>query len=141
MKPVLIIDMSTWKEYQPKREREKTFHDIKLRDGTVIACCWPNADAWTPLEGRHAGKTIKDYRVVAIRTCHHPMDEPDFKKGDRVKVCDNPQCGHHGDITGTVDIVGYFADSPEPDVEMMTIVRDGGGGVVGPFRLHEVTKL
>ena len=132
--------MNEWIAYQPKREREKEFHDIKLRDGEVVRCCWPNADAWTPMEGKREGETIKDYRVTHIRRCRHPMDEPPFKKGERVKVCDNPKCGHNGGITGTVDIVGYFTDTSEPDTEMMTIMKDGGG-MVGPFRLHEVTKL
>lgn len=26
--------------------RIKMFHDIKLKDGTIIENCWPNADEW-----------------------------------------------------------------------------------------------
>jgi hypothetical protein len=134
--------MNEWIVYQPLRTREKAFHDIKLRDGAVIECCWPNADAWTPMDGKHSGKSIKDYRVTHIRRCEHPMDRDALllNKGDRVRVCNNPLCGHNGGITGTVDIIGYFVDSSEPNTRMATVMKDGGG-MVGPFRLNELTRI
>ena len=140
--------MKDWKNYQPKREREKAFYDIQLRDGTVVECCWPNDDAWTCMRGPDSGKAFKDYRVVAIRKASHPMDDladsepPPFKPGDRVRVCPNPKCGHHGGVTGTVDLVGYFVDTMmlSKDDKCATVLRDGGG-VVGPFRLDELTRL
>lgn len=71
-----------WTDYQPHRQRDKEFHDIELRDGTIVQCCWPNGVHWTPMAGpvpRRAGKgPIADYRVVRIRLCVHPMDRDDL---------------------------------------------------------------
>jgi hypothetical protein len=72
-----------WVSYQPHRQREKAFYDIRLRDGTVVECCWPNGVHWTPMKGptpKKAGSgAIADYRVVQIRKCKSPMDRDDIK--------------------------------------------------------------
>lgn len=133
-----------WIPYQPKREREKEFYDIMLRNGAIVECCWPNGVHFTQIDGeftRKAGKgPYADYRVTHIRRCVHPMNRPLFKRGDRVQVCPAPKCGHSGGITGSVDIIGRFADTSEPNIEMATVLRDGGG-MCGPFRLNELKFL
>lgn len=69
-----------WTPYQPHRRREKEFHDIKLRDGTIVECCWPNGIHWTPMvKGPHSHKRFADYRVSHIRKCKHPMDRDDLQ--------------------------------------------------------------
>lgn len=75
-----------WIEYQPKRERDKEYYDIELRDGTIVFCCYPNGVHWNPMFGapRRAGKSpIPDYRVVRIRRCEHAIDHwlnPDYPR-------------------------------------------------------------
>lgn len=68
-----------WVPYQPHRQRDKKFYDIKLRDGTIVECCWPNGLHFTPMGGQQIPKKAglppyPDYRVIAIRLCKHPMD-------------------------------------------------------------------
>jgi hypothetical protein len=65
-----------WQSYQPQRQREDAFYDIKLRDGTVVECCWPEGEHWHPMKKlvtKKAGKgSIADYRVIQIRGCKPP---------------------------------------------------------------------
>lgn len=65
-----------WVPYQPQRQREDAFYDIKLQDGTIIECCWPDDEHWHPMKkpvAKKAGKgPIADYRVVQIRRCKPP---------------------------------------------------------------------
>jgi len=68
-----------WIPYQPKRERDKEYYDIKLRDGTVVPCCYPNGTHWTFMHPvfrppRAYNGPVADYRVVAIRRCQSPVD-------------------------------------------------------------------
>jgi len=60
-----------------------------------------------------------------------------WPQGQRVRVCDNPKCGHSAGITGLIDLVGYFDQMTEICV---TVLRDGGG-MCGPFRLHELRRI
>lgn len=87
-----------WIPYQPFRKREKAFYDIKLRDGTVIECCWPDAKYWNPAAGsvpRKAGKPpFADHRVIQIRRCKSPdereknnYDNPENPQGHKVEEC------------------------------------------------------
>jgi hypothetical protein len=83
-----VVRQEPWTPYQPRRNREKEFYDIKLRDGTVIGCCWPNGTHWHPTNGvpKKAGKgPIADYRVIEIRRCNPPPDER--QKQGSVAVC------------------------------------------------------
>lgn len=68
-----------WTSYQPTRAREKTFYDIKLRNGEVVECCYPNGNSWHPMHpNKRSGHTrLPDYRVLEIRKCQHPMDIAD----------------------------------------------------------------
>jgi len=69
--------MSDWIPYQPRRAREKEFYDIKLRDGEIVECCWPNGIGWYPMHPEKRSKhcRIADYRVIAIRpVAVHPAD-------------------------------------------------------------------
>lgn len=67
------VSTGEWVDYQPHRNREKAFHDIRLRDGSVRLCCWPNSDVWNPWDGK-GGNPIKDYRVVSVRRCEPVLD-------------------------------------------------------------------
>jgi hypothetical protein len=77
----------SWEQYQPKRARNKTFYDIKLRDGEIVECCWPNGIGWYPMHPNKSSRhhRIADYRVLEIRKCKHPCDmddnEPDNSQG------------------------------------------------------------
>ena len=63
-------DPNGWKEYQPARARDKTWYDIRLRDGTELICCYPNGVHW-----HHPScKSIADYRVTHIRITQNPID-------------------------------------------------------------------
>lgn len=66
------IRAAVWEEYQPRREREKEFYDIRLRDGEVVCCCYPNGIHWNPMLPSNNGKLIADYRVTHIRFCQPP---------------------------------------------------------------------
>lgn len=66
-----------WVDYQPHRQRDKRFYDIKLRDGTIVECCWPNGVHFTPFGFKPVPKKAglppyPDYRVIAIRECDNP---------------------------------------------------------------------
>jgi hypothetical protein len=63
--------MNDWIDYQPRRNRDKEFYDIMLRDGTILHCCYPNGVGWYPA----TGKRIADYRVIKIRRCPHPISD------------------------------------------------------------------
>jgi hypothetical protein len=81
--PCTEILPGEWIDYQPHRRRPKEFHDIELRDGTVIECCWPNADVWICMEwsrSKPKRSRFKDYRVVRIRRCTHPTGKTDTNK-------------------------------------------------------------
>jgi len=54
-------------------EREKEFYDIKLKNGEVIECCWPNSYYWNTVL-ISPSKVYKDEEVEAIRTCQHPLE-------------------------------------------------------------------
>jgi len=60
-----------------------------------------------------------------------------FPKGAYVQVCATPRCGHSANAKGVVDLVGFCNDETEISI---TILRDGGG-MCGPFRLNELTKI
>jgi len=84
-----------WVPYQPDRNRDKEFYDIKLRDGTVVFCCYPNGVHWNHMHPsapppRGCNRPIADYRVEAIRRCQHPMDigddSPDSDTGNYANV-------------------------------------------------------
>lgn len=65
-----------WVAYQPHRQREKEYYDIKLRDGTVVECCYPNGVHWHPMFGCPKGvgqPPFADHRVIQIRKCRHPL--------------------------------------------------------------------
>lgn len=66
---------TNWIPYQPKRHREKEFYDIKLRNGDIVECCYPNGESWYPFKPGKYWDTIKDYRVVEIRLCKHPLEK------------------------------------------------------------------
>lgn len=68
--------MNEWIEYQPKRERSKTFYDIMLQGGEIVECCYPNADCWYPMHPEKQSKydRLLDSRVTHIRVCKHPED-------------------------------------------------------------------
>ena len=71
-----VICQEPWVNYQPRREREKEYYDIKLRDGTVVECCYPNGIHWHPMFGvpKKVGTVpIADYRVIQIRRCRNPL--------------------------------------------------------------------
>lgn len=76
--------------------------------------------------------------VVSVLGLLRTMKLEDAKKGLRVRVCAEPKCGHSGGITGTIDLVGKFTDTSEPETIMAAVMRDGGG-CCGPFRLEELT--
>lgn len=60
-----------------------------------------------------------------------------FPKGLYVQVCANPRCGHNAGVRGTIDLVGFFDGETEVGI---TIMRDGGG-MCGPFRVNELTRI
>jgi hypothetical protein len=47
---------------------EKQVYDIKLKSGTIIVCCWPNAGRFTEL---HAGTAYDGELVEAFRPSEH----------------------------------------------------------------------
>lgn len=57
----------------------------------------------------------------------------------RVRVVDHPKCGLFPGATGTVDLVGQWADLCTDEV-LASILRDGGG-MCGPYRLHELIPI
>jgi hypothetical protein len=74
------MNPNPWLDYQPKREREKEFYDIELRDGTIVPSCYPNGIHWNPWTRGNPDakyrKPIADYRVVKIRLTHpSPFDQ------------------------------------------------------------------
>lgn len=75
-----------WIEYQPRRQRDKEFYDIELRDGTIVFNCYPNGIHWNPwiFDRVYPKKTAKiigkgpvaDYRVVRIRLSYpNPFED------------------------------------------------------------------
>ena len=68
---------NAWVAYQPDRQRDKQVYDVRLRDGTIVKGCYPNAESWNPIfqhiwtapkgEGK---RPIADYRVTEIRRSH-----------------------------------------------------------------------
>jgi hypothetical protein len=68
-----------WEEYQPRRARDKEFYDIRLDNGDIVECCYPNGIGWYPMHPNKTSKygRISDDNVLQIRLCMHPMDYPD----------------------------------------------------------------
>lgn len=70
-------NIKPWVDYQPHRQRDKRFYDIKLRDGTIVEACWPNGVHFTPFGFKPVPKKAgrppyPDYRVLQIRECDNP---------------------------------------------------------------------
>ena len=85
LQPVVSCE---WTNYQPNRAREKTFYDIKLRDGEIVECCYPNGVGWYPMHPHKPSGhgRIADYRVIQIRKCTHPMDMADSEQSANTEI-------------------------------------------------------
>jgi hypothetical protein len=51
-----------WQEYD--HDYEKDFHDIRLKDGTELKECWPNAGIWYQAL---TGREVSDEEVTHVR--------------------------------------------------------------------------
>lgn len=60
-------------EFQPyKMSYDKFEYDIKLKDGTIVENCYPNAGKFNSLSNEYDGKQFKENEVDEIRFTHNP---------------------------------------------------------------------
>jgi len=67
MGPPDLYKMNRWIPYNG--DYEKQFYNIRLKDGRVLKCCWPNAGMWFVLNGA----MIKSDQVTHVQICADPQ--------------------------------------------------------------------
>lgn len=61
-----MINLESTEYFEFTGEYEKTFYDIKLKNGLEVKCCWPNAgEFFSPNGIRFPGSDVQLIKVTA----------------------------------------------------------------------------
>lgn len=60
-----------WSEFDHKKGYEKRMQDVKLKNGDILFCCWPNAGVWMicdeKLNPKNKGQEISVRETTHVR--------------------------------------------------------------------------
>ena len=106
-----------WTKY--KGEYEKEEYDIRLKDGTELGPCWPNAGNFNLLD--NSGKVIDDSQVTHFRISKNPSypDMSDSEGDEHIETFK---------IDGKeIEMYGcYYKDTPVGTYDYYDLFYDGG---------------